>query len=744
VIAVKHTKKMICILLSLILLCAGAVSVTAADDESAGLSAGAGAPKILGDANLDGEVNIIDATYIQRVLAKYQTDISYRSENLCDTNRSGDIDIMDATLIQRYRARYEVPTAIGEPMPLRTMSFSNGYAKPFVVMNEAKNDDYRNTKSDIIRFVVYVETDYDTDLDGKPDLVKAWVQVPRAAVEGDYGAPVIFEANPYSTSANKVDFPNVDDEVVESLLSHTPAKRVPSGTASTRQIAEDFRYSDITDYSYGDYTNYYYFLSRGFALVGSSGLGTRGSEGLELCGTAMEADAFKAIVEWIHGDRKAYSNRRDNLEVTADWSNGKSGMLGVSYMGTLAYEVAATGVEGLEAIAPTAGISSWYDYTNQQGAPHYGFYEYSAFLSGICASRFYDGIDDENAYNTYLGWRTYITNAQRGLRGNYGDVWDVRDFSQSDKIHASALIIQGLSDDNVRPKQFKLMMEAFERNGAKATAILHQSGHASLGGLDYSMKIGTYENYLWLLNRWFSYYLAGCEGNVDRLPKYIVQSNVDGKFYTYDEWDSGMSTRLNLNDGNGELKLMRNNTQWYNMYLTDDVTVKGTVEVHLRVKAENLDFDKSALVVNLVDLSTESFTNYCGDGLYQSTVARTPLYDDDDNRMVSIFQFLPKTVTQTYITHGQIDLCTPDAGWSPQSAVAPETPVKANEWHDYVVYLEPDIYTVMKGHYLFVGVEPKFDNFSGDNENYNTITIDQSASYAIIPTDTASTMPYSR
>lgn len=45
-----------------------------------------------------------------------------------------------------------------------------------------------------------METDYDTDRDGKYDLVKAYVQVPRAAVEGsgDYRAPVVFAADPYS------------------------------------------------------------------------------------------------------------------------------------------------------------------------------------------------------------------------------------------------------------------------------------------------------------------------------------------------------------------------------------------------------------------------------------------------------------------------------------------------------------------------------------------------------------------
>ena len=738
----KHMKKMICVLISLtiILLCAGVTSAGAAVDEAAATAADAAAVFYLGDADLDGEIAITDATYIQRALAGYN-ELSFKSENLGDANRNDCVDILDATLIQRHLAGYSTPTNVGKEMPARTMTFSTGYAQPFVKINEV-SESYRNKGSDVIRFVVFVETDYDTDIDGKPDLVKAWVQVPRSAAEGDYGAPVLFEANPYSTNANQITFPTVEEGIAEENFRTTPDKRVPSGTKSTMQLAADFRYRDIKDYSIGDINKYNYFLARGFAIVGSAGLGTRGSEGLELCGTQMEADAFKCIVEWIHGDRKAYSNLTDNLEVTADWTNGKTGMLGVSYMGTTAYEVAATGVEGLEAIVPTAGISSWYDYINQQGAPVYGFYHYCAGLSAGCASRFFDGIDDEQAYQNYLGWRKYVSDAEKALKANYGDIWDVRDFSQSNNIKAAALIVEGLSDDNVRPKQFKLMMDAFERNGAPVSALLHQGGHATLGSSFSTMKIGSYENFLWLVNRFFSYYLTGYENGIDRLPKYIVQSNIDGKFYTYDEWESGESFNIDLTADEAEVKIARNGIRWWGDYMEEDTTIKGVVEVHLRMKADNLNFDKAAVEVSLVDLYTSGFRVYCGDNMYVSTVARTALYDGTDGRYIPIDQYAAKSETQVFFTHGMVDLGTPDAGWLPQSAVAPETPVQAGEWHDYVIYLEPEVYTVRKGHTLFVGVAPKLENFNGQYDSVGSIYLDPSACYVVLPTDQASTTPY--
>ena len=65
--------------------------------------------------------------------------------------------------------------------------FLNGMAQPiFPYTTGAVTEGYDNANSDIIRYCVYVETNYDTDDDGKLDLVKALVQIPRAAMEGGY------------------------------------------------------------------------------------------------------------------------------------------------------------------------------------------------------------------------------------------------------------------------------------------------------------------------------------------------------------------------------------------------------------------------------------------------------------------------------------------------------------------------------------------------------------------------------
>ena len=76
----------------------------------------------------------------------------------------------------------------GEPL------FVSGVAQPIFPYTSGvpTKDGYSNDKSDIIRYSVYVETNYDTDGDGKLDLVKALVQLPRAAAEGKYKAAAIY------------------------------------------------------------------------------------------------------------------------------------------------------------------------------------------------------------------------------------------------------------------------------------------------------------------------------------------------------------------------------------------------------------------------------------------------------------------------------------------------------------------------------------------------------------------------
>ena len=179
--------------------------------------------------------------------------------------------------------------------------YMNGMAQPiFPYTTGEVTEGYSNDESDIIRYCVYVETNYDTDDDGKLDLVKALVQIPRAAMEGNYKAATIYEARPYITGCNESMNPgeNLGSEGYDiSKLYSQPDKRVPAGTATTADAAaaadsSDWYYWNPYEqmYDYEDLNWYDYYLVRGFAVVECGGLGTKGSDGFETCGTDLEID----------------------------------------------------------------------------------------------------------------------------------------------------------------------------------------------------------------------------------------------------------------------------------------------------------------------------------------------------------------------------------------------------------------------------------------------------------------------
>ena len=693
-----------------------------------------------------------------------------------------------------------------------TPLFVDGVAQPIFPYTSGvpTKDGYSNDKSDIIRYSVYVETNYDTDGDGKLDLVKALVQLPRAAAEGKYKAATIYDARPYITGctdngkARGIDYTKGDQGYNLNNLYVQPAAREAQGTANTMDTAkkakaEEWYYlspyeSSPKDpfYDYEDLDWYDYFLVRGYAAIEVGGLGTLGSEGLETCGADVETDAFKCVIEWLTGDRAAYTDRTSNIAIKADWSNGNVAMTGRSYGGTTDFAVASTGVKGLKTIVPVAGIASWYEYTNSQGIATGGV-AYSDHLAFMCAGRYinagvyandteWDPIKD--IYPAYLN---RIYNDQIALNGDYGPHWATRDYTAGNEgkagtaststynnFNCPALIVHGLNDDNVRTKQFQLMYDAFKNKGQNVKLLLHQGEHITPDYDDHktSLMIGN-KTYSSILNEWYSHYLYGQNtndgNNAEAMAAVTVQNNTDGSWSTLDSWPTSDS----LADVNNKLTLtntatgtttinsnMNGISNWRDaftssstsasaMYATEpvanDTVIKGTVQVKISAAPiQHPDQQASAIAVQsestgsrdalmmsamLVDVADDEFTTY--------PMSRTEVKTGKMNWVGSgaqdyeIINF--KTVQSKYkiIARGWIDLANPSAGFDSASA-ANKISLEDGVYHDYTVYLQPNYYTVKAGHKLALVVYTYEPDKASYSENYG-ITIDNHSLSAVIP-----------
>lgn len=73
------------------------------------------APQKLGDANLDGTVDVTDATTVQRYDARMIT-LEEPALTASDVDGDGGITVIDATWIQRYDLGMKAPEGIGEPI----------------------------------------------------------------------------------------------------------------------------------------------------------------------------------------------------------------------------------------------------------------------------------------------------------------------------------------------------------------------------------------------------------------------------------------------------------------------------------------------------------------------------------------------------------------------------------------------------------------------------------------------------
>jgi X-Pro dipeptidyl-peptidase len=350
--------------------------------------------------------------------------------------------------------------------------------------------------ADVVREDVWVTAPVDSDHDGQDDLVHAQVVRPRATQQG-LKVPVVYQASPYYAGGNDIANHDVDVELYAPGYARGPeGPRVAAhGVGPAAPIT--WRYQD-------------YFTARGFAVVYGESLGSGLSTGCPTTGDVNETIGARSVVDWLNGRTPA----RDaaGAAAKADWSTGKTGMMGVSYNGTLPNAVASTGVEGLETIVPIAAISNWYQYYRNDGAvvAAGGFQGEDA---DVLAEYVYTREDRQVCRPVIDG----LARDQDRVTGDYTPFWDVRNYRNDvAKVHASVLAVHGLNDWNVKTDQVAEWYDALKAHGVEHKIWLHQSGHADPYSLRRDVWLAT-------LNKWMSHYLYGVDNGIQNEPKATIQ-----------------------------------------------------------------------------------------------------------------------------------------------------------------------------------------------------------------------------
>ncbi|RZB14751.1 Xaa-Pro dipeptidyl-peptidase [Streptomyces sp. F001] len=331
-----------------------------------------------------------------------------------------------------------------------------------------------------VREAVWVDTRLDGDGDGRTDRVAVDIVRPREPAQQGRKVPVIMDASPYysccgrGNESQKKTY-DADGDVVQMPLF---------------------------------YDNY--FVPRGYAFVGVDLAGTNRSDGCVDVGGRSDIQSAKAVVDWLNGRAKAYTTRTGTVSAKATWTNGRTGMIGKSWDGTIANGVAATGVEGLETIVPISAISSWYDYYFTKGAPLYN-----------------SGPDWLSNYVNSPDARAKCATVQQKLvdgaprTGDWTPLWTERDYVRAtSKVRASVFLVHGMQDLNVRMQHVGPWWDALAKNGVERKIWLSQTGHVDPFDFRRAEWVDT-------LHRWFDHELLGYDNGIDREPMADIERHPD-------------------------------------------------------------------------------------------------------------------------------------------------------------------------------------------------------------------------
>ena len=427
-------------------------------------------------------------------------------------------------------------------------------AVPFFKDGEAQIVEGFKDYNKWLRHDLWVETEFDSDGDGKLDRMHVSVTRPGQTETEGLKLPVIYVTSPYFAGVARGGrelFWNVKHELGEKVKGpiHPEVKR-----RGKRPIISN---SHIRKW-----------VPRGYIVVHSSSPGTGLSDGSPTVGGDNESLAPKAVVKWLTGNAKGFTSRTGNEAIKAYWSTGKVGMTGTSYNGTLPLAAATTGVKGLEAIIPIAPNTSYYHYYRSNGLVR----SPGGYLGediDVLYDFIHSGKEENRARNNKVVRDTELANGMDRETGDYNDFWAGRDYLNDMKpMKAALLMSHGFNDWNVMPEHSYRIYKKAKKMGIPSQIFYHQNGH----GGPPPMKI---------MNRWFTRYLHGVQNNVENDDKsWIVRENDKRTNPTaYKEYPNPDAENITFHLGKGgnnigALKLNKNSNK-VKETLIDDYNFSG-------------------------------------------------------------------------------------------------------------------------------------------------------------------------
>jgi X-Pro dipeptidyl-peptidase len=580
-------------------------------------------------------------------------------------------------------AAFAVPAVAGAATP--SIVVQNGVTQPAFGYTDA------------IRQRVWVEIPFDTDSDGFTDRVTLDIIRPAATASG-LKVPVIMDASPYYTTLCRGN----DSECIQDVDSDGLNDKWPLF-----------------------YDNY--FVPRGYAVVLLHMVGTGFSSGCPTTGGTPDNLSAKYGIDWLNGRVPGYD--KDGNLVVADWHNGKTGMIGKSYDGTLANATAATGVEGLSTIVPISAISSWYDYVRSNGIRLMGADYAGSSLSNTVTNP---------ARRALCASFRAMLNATDGDESNdYTPFWAERDYNPHvSNVKASVFVVHGINDNNVKPDHFSKWWAGLEANHVERKIWLGLEGHVD--PFDFRRT-----EWVSALHRWFDFWLQDVRNGIIYEPMADVERSAD-VWETFRTWPDpeahktalylkavavdqpgvfslqepvkGTTTLRFLDSANQSQNTMINSPTtvtpnrlvYLSQPLTKPLKISGTPRVFLRASADQIDTNLGALLVDY-GTSTRVAWNQTGEGI--NTLTTEDCWGENganpavENACYRQTAKRVQTLGSELVTKGILDAVN-------RNSYAVAENLVPGQQYDFTIPLLPEDYVFEAGHQIGVVLVSSYSQYS--------------------------------
>ncbi|WP_436907824.1 CocE/NonD family hydrolase [Halosimplex marinum] len=403
-----------------------------------------------------------------------------------------------------------------------------------------------------VREEAWVETGVDTDDDGAADRIHVRVSRPEGATDGER-PPVIAIASPYHGEQTHGDA-TAEMYYDRSVAPAPDGASGAGGGATTAATSEPATLGDPSGAGepgpahspVGDPAALRRierrYIPQGYAVARVSSLGTARSTGCYTAAGPPTVAALESVVDWFNGHATAYDAPEGGAEVAADWTNGRTGMIGGSALGELANGTATTGVDGLETIVPQSANVGQYGLFRSNGTPvsvvpdgSEGFTDIGTWIQASNARR------DDCGH-----WTDRVEAGQDLATGDYNDFWHDRTFlADADAVDCSVLIAHAVDDPIVKPNNAADWYETLAARDVPLKLWLYEGGHRGPAGEAWERT----------LDRWWARWLKDEDtGVMDEDPVTVVRggrSAAEGSMETYAEWPAPAAEPATVRFGPG-------------------------------------------------------------------------------------------------------------------------------------------------------------------------------------------------